>query len=142
MEYWNWESEKINSAHSFPGGASDKEPTCQCRRYKRHGFDPWIRKIHWRKKWQLPPVFLPEKLYGHSRRWATVHGAAESDTTEWPSKHTNTNTWRDLKKLHISASFILFSLCQKSLVNENKYISWSHCCLILRLAIAMWVIKL
>ena len=23
----------------FPGGASDKEPTCQCRRLKRLGFD-------------------------------------------------------------------------------------------------------
>ena len=26
----------------FPGGASDKEPACQCRRCKRRGFDPWI----------------------------------------------------------------------------------------------------
>ena len=24
----------------FPGGTSDKEPACQCRRCKRHGFDP------------------------------------------------------------------------------------------------------
>ena len=30
------------------GGSSSKEPDCQCRRYKRHGFDPWIRKILWR----------------------------------------------------------------------------------------------
>ena len=28
----------------FPGGASGKEPACQCRRGKKH-FDPWIRKI-------------------------------------------------------------------------------------------------
>ena len=33
---------------SFPGGSSSKEPGCQCRRYKRHGFHPWIRKILWR----------------------------------------------------------------------------------------------
>ena len=25
----------------FPGGANGKEPTCQCRRPKRHWFDPW-----------------------------------------------------------------------------------------------------
>ena len=25
---------------NFPGSASDKEPTCQCRRCKTHGFDP------------------------------------------------------------------------------------------------------
>jgi len=26
----------------FPGGASGKEPTYQCRRHKRHGFDPCL----------------------------------------------------------------------------------------------------
>ena len=25
---------------NFPGSASGKEPTCQCRRCKTHGFDP------------------------------------------------------------------------------------------------------
>ena len=25
----------------FPGGASGKEPSCQCRGYKRHGLNPW-----------------------------------------------------------------------------------------------------
>ena len=29
----------------FPGGVSGKEPTCQCRRHKRLGFNPWVRKI-------------------------------------------------------------------------------------------------
>ena len=29
----------------FPGGASGKEPTCQCRKCKRHGFNPWVGKI-------------------------------------------------------------------------------------------------
>ena len=28
----------------FPGGDRDKEPTCQCRRCKRHGFDHWVGK--------------------------------------------------------------------------------------------------
>ena len=31
----------------FPGGASGKEPTCQCRRHKRCGFNCWVRKISW-----------------------------------------------------------------------------------------------
>ena len=30
----------------FPGGASSKEPACQRRRHKRHGFDPWAGTIH------------------------------------------------------------------------------------------------
>ena len=29
----------------FPGGTSSKEPSCQCGRQKRRGFDPWVRKI-------------------------------------------------------------------------------------------------
>ena len=29
----------------------------QCRRYRRLGFDPWVRKIPWRRKWQPTPVF-------------------------------------------------------------------------------------
>ena len=36
-------------ASLFPGGASGKEPTCQCRRCKRHRFDPWVGKIPWRR---------------------------------------------------------------------------------------------
>ena len=53
----------------FPGGASRKGCACQCRRHrrrKRRGFDPWVRKIHWRRKWQPTPVFLPEKFHGQS----------------------------------------------------------------------------
>ena len=30
----------------------------------RCGFDPWIRKIPWRRAWQLTSVFLPGNPYG------------------------------------------------------------------------------
>ena len=30
----------------------------QYRRHKRCGFDPWVRKIPWRRKWKPTPVFL------------------------------------------------------------------------------------
>ena len=43
----------------FPGGASDKEPTCQCRRLKRCEFNPWVRKSPPRRKWQPTSVLLP-----------------------------------------------------------------------------------
>ena len=33
----------------LPGGASDKEPSYQCRRLKRHRFDPWVGKIPWKR---------------------------------------------------------------------------------------------
>ena len=37
-----------------------KESTCQCRGC---GFDPWVRKIPWGRKWQSTPVFLPGKSH-------------------------------------------------------------------------------
>ena len=40
---------------------SGKESACQCR---RPGFNPWVRKITWRRKWQSTPVFLPGESYG------------------------------------------------------------------------------
>ena len=46
----------------FPGDASGKEPTCQCRRHKRLRSDSWVRKIPWRRKWQPTPVLLPWKI--------------------------------------------------------------------------------
>ena len=43
----------------FPGSARGKEPACQCRRHKRYGFDPWVRKIPWRRVWPPTPLFYP-----------------------------------------------------------------------------------
>ena len=50
----------------FPGGTSGKEPACQCRRCKRGGFDPWVGKIRWRRKWQPISVFVPGQFLGQS----------------------------------------------------------------------------
>ena len=40
------------------------EPACQCRRHKRCGFDPWIRKNPWRREGHPTPVFLPGEPHG------------------------------------------------------------------------------
>ena len=47
------------------------------------GFNPWVRKILWSRKWQPTPVFLPGKLHG--QRILTGYspwGYKESDTAE------------------------------------------------------------
>ena len=66
------------NSHLCTCGTSGKESACQCRRCKRRGFDPWVGKIPWRRKWQPTPVFLPGK--SHEQRWATVHEVAKSWT--------------------------------------------------------------
>ena len=45
----------------LPWWLSDAEYTWQCRRC---WFYPWVRKIPWRRKWQLTPVLLPGKSHG------------------------------------------------------------------------------
>ena len=54
------------------------------KRCQRHEFDPWVRKIPWRRKWQPTPVFLP----GESHRQRSLAGYSpgghkEADTAEW-----------------------------------------------------------
>ena len=46
----------------LPKWLSGKESTCECRSCRRRRFDPWVRKIPWRKKWEPTPVFLPRKI--------------------------------------------------------------------------------
>ena len=67
----------------FPGGTSGKELACQCRRYKRHGFDPWVGMICWRRAWQPTSVFWPEESHGQrSLASYSPWGHREWDTTE------------------------------------------------------------
>ena len=48
----------------FPSWCSGKESTHQRRRYRSLGFNLWVGKIPWRRKWQATPVFLPGKFHG------------------------------------------------------------------------------
>ena len=48
----------------FPSGTSGKETTCQCRRHMWYRFDPWVRKIPWRRAWEPTQVFLPRESHG------------------------------------------------------------------------------
>ena len=67
----------------FPGGASGKEPACQCRRPKRIGFDSWVGKIPCYRKWQCNLVSLPGKSHGQrSLVGYSPWSCKESDMTE------------------------------------------------------------
>ena len=69
---------------SFPGDSHSKESACN----GGDGFDPWVRKIPWRREWLPIPVFLPREFHGQKslvgyRPW----GCKESDTTEQLKHH-------------------------------------------------------
>ena len=64
---------------------SDKESTCQCRRCE---FNLWIRKIHWRRKWQPTSAFLPGKSHRQRRLVGySPWGRKKLDTVQRP--HNN-----------------------------------------------------
>ena len=68
---------------AFPGGTTGKEPPCQCKRRRRHRFDPWVGKNPWRRKWQATPVFLPGESHGRrSLVGYSSKGHKELDMTE------------------------------------------------------------
>jgi len=47
------------------------------------GFNPWVRMITWRRKWQPTPVFFPGKSHGQkSLVGHSPWGHKELDTTE------------------------------------------------------------
>ena len=72
-----------NPSYLCSGGASGKEPTCQCRRHKRRRFDPWVRKILWRRAWQSISIFLPGESHGQrSLEGYCPWGYKESGMTE------------------------------------------------------------
>ena len=57
-----------------------------CLQCKRHGFNPWVRKIPWRREWQPIPVFLPGKCHRQrSLAGYSPWGHKESDMTPQPT---------------------------------------------------------
>ena len=66
-----------------------QEPACLCRSHRRHEFDPRVRKIPWRRKWQPTPVFCLENPMDRGAWQTTVHSVAQS--------------WTQLKQLSMQA---------------------------------------
>ena len=67
----------------FSRGSVVKDLPAMLEQCRRHGFNPWVRKIPWRRAWQPTPVFLPGESRG---QWNLVSyspwGHKELDTTE------------------------------------------------------------
>ena len=87
-------TDSLEGTLDSPGGASGKEPACQCRRHKRCRFDPWVGKIPWRRAWQPTPLFLP----GESPRTEEPGGLTKSRT---PLKRLSMQGSRDRRSQHI-----------------------------------------
>ena len=95
LPLWTWhhDNSKPLKASDFPGGASGKESACQWRRCQRHGFNPWVGKNPWRRKWQPTAVFLP----GEWSPWTEEPGGLQPVGTQrvgydWACTHRLNST--------------------------------------------------
>ena len=85
-EWLNWTDE----AGGLLRWSRGEESTCQFRRRRRLGFNPWVGKILWRRKWQSTSVFLPGAFHGQrSLADYSPRGCKELDTTEYARGHTH-----------------------------------------------------
>ena len=81
-----------------------------CLRYGRPGFDPWVRKIPWRSKWQPTPVFLPGESHGQrSLVGYSPRGCKESDMTERLHFHFSLSLSLSLPLVHYKKHCTIFS---------------------------------
>ena len=103
-----------------------KEPTCQCRKHKRHEFDPWVRKISedlrrfpGEGNSNLLQYSCLENPTGRGAWWATVYGVSKSQT--WLGLHSSREpcAWNVfwLRECMISLNFTMM-LCILSTLRE------------------------
>ena len=69
-----------------PRWLSDKESTSQCRRCRRHGFDPWVRKTPQEGSGNPLEYSCLENPMDRVAWWATVHRLQRGSMTERLSK--------------------------------------------------------
>ena len=77
------EARLLNLSPLFRIGQNVRGWGIVCLQCGRTGFDPWVGRIPWRRKWQPTPALLPGKFH----RWKSLVGYSpwdckESDMTE------------------------------------------------------------
>ena len=107
---------KINCSMGTFQMAQRKESACQCKGLKRLRFNPWVGKIPWSRKWQLPSVFLPEKFHGQ-RNLLGYSSGGHKESTWLSTAHTlsqisvqnlELNKWSIVLKANLNFIFFYF----------------------------------
>ena len=72
----------LNQKKFIPGDSGGQESA----QFRSTGFDPWVRKIPWRREWQPTPVLLPGEIHGRkSLEGYSPWCHKKSDMTRWLS---------------------------------------------------------
>ena len=62
----------------FPCGSVVKRFCLKYRNHRKCRFEPWVRKMPWRRKWQTALVFLPRESLGQRNLAGYSHRVAKS----------------------------------------------------------------
>ena len=102
----------------YLGGSVDKESAWNAEDTGRRGFNPWVRKISWRRTWQPIPWRIP---MDGGAWWAKVHRVTKSQTRlKWLSTHAH-------HILLVSSSLSLVSVslrCHRKLSQLGWFKQW------------------
>ena len=72
LQIHTWASQVVPVVENLPARAEDV----------RDGFDPWVKKIPWKRAWQCTPVILPGESHGQrSLKGSGPWGWKDSDMT-------------------------------------------------------------
>ena len=97
-------------ADSLPLEPQWKESTCQCRRHKRHGFNPWDGKIPGGGHGNPSQYSCMDNSTGTGAWWATVHEGTKSQTRMRNWTHTHRIRVPCISKRTCPSTFILLNL--------------------------------
>ena len=79
-------------------------------------FDPWIRRIPWRWKWQPTLVFFPGEFHGlRSLVGCSPWGRKELDTTEQLSTRIRKTCW-------VCSLALLFAISFYAILSKSPYL--------------------
>ena len=134
----------------YPGGTIGKEHPCQCRIYKRDGFNPLGGKSPWRRAWQPTPVCLSGESHGlgslmghspvesqrvrhdwnnlawtHAQTHAWVHWISCYFIFQSTSLHTLMYVYTCFLTVQLSQVWTLFGMSAVFLIGEETYITTS-----------------
>ena len=93
-----------NASRVFPGGASSKEPTCQCRRHKRN----WVQSLGWEDP-------LEKEMTTHSSILAWSIPWTEEPGRLLSRGHRVGHDWSDLACMHA---------LEKEMATHSSILAW------------------
>ena len=81
--------------------------------------------MHWRRKWQPTPGFLPGESQGCGGAWwAAVYGVAQSQTR---LKRLSSRSSHAFGRICVNESWNQAQLCRHHLINRSKPEGWRSC---------------